>query len=345
MGFVINDEQKIRISLSLHAFLIIQDDMQVFEVPKLTSFINTVISNFRDGAKASLQKYLANKRLDLEELFKDSHLPQDQIEDSISHLLKKEEARIKKELQEFQKEHYIRKSYHINKDNIDYLMNDCVDHKLYLDRPGRYLKCILEEYASCPFVIRERIFKKDIYTIVERACMSGTLLSVNKLIAGEVQTLHVYPYKIVPDPLNTQEYLICYSKKQHEPSKDKKMASFAMSRLDSIKELKHSAFISEKDKNELDTTLTRQSAAFLTGDTTTIRIRFTEEGKVMYRHRLQSRPDITRITDSDIYEFTCTEYQAYNYFFTFGSTIEVLSPTSLREKMMAHYKQAFSVYQ
>ncbi len=46
MGFnETNTSQKIRISLSQKAMLTIEDDMTAFEVPKLTTFINQVISN------------------------------------------------------------------------------------------------------------------------------------------------------------------------------------------------------------------------------------------------------------------------------------------------------------
>lgn len=68
MGFnETNTSQKIRISLSQKAMLTIEDDMTAFEVPKLTTFINQVISNFWDIAESSIDNYLSNKELELKE--------------------------------------------------------------------------------------------------------------------------------------------------------------------------------------------------------------------------------------------------------------------------------------
>ena len=61
MGFnETNTSQKIRISLSQKAMLTIEDDMTAFEVPKLTTFINQVISNFWDIAESSIDNYISN---------------------------------------------------------------------------------------------------------------------------------------------------------------------------------------------------------------------------------------------------------------------------------------------
>ena len=79
MGFsYINDEQKIRIPLSRRANIVMNDDMRVFSVSKPATFINIVIENFHDQAKASLTSYLARKHQELEEMYSDCDL-----EDSI----------------------------------------------------------------------------------------------------------------------------------------------------------------------------------------------------------------------------------------------------------------------
>ena len=65
MGFnETNTSQKIRISLSKKAMLTIEDDMTAFEVPKLTTFINQVISNFWDISESSIDNYLNSKELE-----------------------------------------------------------------------------------------------------------------------------------------------------------------------------------------------------------------------------------------------------------------------------------------
>ena len=57
MGFInengyplINEEQKVRITLSSKAQIIMNEDMDVFETSKAATFINTVFSNFKTEA-------------------------------------------------------------------------------------------------------------------------------------------------------------------------------------------------------------------------------------------------------------------------------------------------------
>lgn len=69
-----NTSQKIRISLSQKAMLTIEDDMTAFEVPKLTTFINQVISIFWDIAESSIDNYLSRKELELKERLSDSSI-------------------------------------------------------------------------------------------------------------------------------------------------------------------------------------------------------------------------------------------------------------------------------
>lgn len=50
------------------------------------------------------------------------------------------------------------------------------------------------------------------------------------MIDGTQKLLYVYPYMIMPDPLATQEYLVCYVKNENS-STGKHIASFSMARL------------------------------------------------------------------------------------------------------------------
>ena len=72
MGFIdengyplINDEQKIRITLSDRASIIISEDMNIFGISKTASFINTVFHNFKLNAKSSVSLYLMQYKLEL----------------------------------------------------------------------------------------------------------------------------------------------------------------------------------------------------------------------------------------------------------------------------------------
>jgi len=55
------------------------------------------------------------------------------------------------------------------------------------------------------------------------------------------------------------------------------------------------------------------------------------------------RPDIIKSAD-DIFEFNCTQYQIFNYFFPFGEDVEILSPKELRERFIKTYDNALKKY-
>ena len=76
MGFInengyplINEEQKVRITLSSKAQIIMNEDMDVFGISKAAAFINTVFSNFKTEARSSISLYLQQREIELDRLF------------------------------------------------------------------------------------------------------------------------------------------------------------------------------------------------------------------------------------------------------------------------------------
>ena len=94
-GFsLINEEQKIRITLSERARITIAEDMAIFQTKKATSFINTVFSNYKTQARASISNYLQKRKLELEQLFSGSELDYKNKLIAIEQILSSEEKRL-----------------------------------------------------------------------------------------------------------------------------------------------------------------------------------------------------------------------------------------------------------
>ena len=230
MGFnETNTSQKIRISLSQKAMLTIEDDMTAFEVPKLTTFINQVISNFREIAESSIDNYLSNKELELKERLSDSSIDSYSIEQAIQILLKYEKKQFINKTASYDNGSTVNKQYNINNNNYIFLTEECTENK-YFATAAKYLRCLIEEYCQLPFIKRERIYNRSSYTTVENACKNHNVLKVKALIDGTPKLLYVYPYMIMLDPLSTQEYLVCYVKNENDAT-GKHIASFSMARL------------------------------------------------------------------------------------------------------------------
>ena len=347
MGFsYINDEQKIRIPLSRRASIVMNDDMRVFSVSKPATFINIVIENFHDQSKASLTSYLARKHQELEEMYSDCDLEDSIKAKVIDHAIEKERQKTISELQEYLKEKHISKLYHINDNNFDFLRYDCMDEEFYKEKPGAYIKCLMEEYASLPFIKRERIFRREVYEIVENACQQHKILQVRVDTPDQTrQTFVVHPYKIIADQLGTQEYLACYTRKAGEPISAKKDASFSMARFPKPTVMKPNAFLSKADINKIEDDIDQLSIAYLLGEPLEVHVKLTDKGKKLYQTRLYSRPDKDSDKSSENeYVFFCSEMQAYYYFFPFGENAEILAPASLRDKMRQNYMTAAKKY-
>lgn len=309
MGFqYLNDEQKVRISLSRKAYLTMTDDMSVFDVKTQSLFINKLIENYKEDSKASISAYLEKKKAQFYHEIISLDYDSDIKENILSHLCANEKKRTIAYLESLMKEKEVSKIYHLNNTNTDYLSLDFEDNEFYKEKPGLYIKCMLEEYASLPFIEREKIYRKEIYEIVENACNNHLLLSVRIPIFGERKTLIIYPYKILPDEMNTQDYFACYTRFREESPKEKISASFSMARLPMPTIYKQNAFLSKEDIHTIEEDIRKLSISFLRGQSSEIHVKLTETGKRTFHNKLYSRPfKEESLSTEDEYVFFCSE--------------------------------------
>ncbi len=346
MGFkFMNEEQKIRIALSQRAYNIIQEDMSIFRSKSSTNFINTILENFKEESKATFTSYLEHIRNELEKEFNTAKVDQKSKDLLIEHIYTQRKEKTITLLNKYMKEKAFSKLYRINNNNTDYLMNDCEENDFYNDRPGLYIKCILEEYADLPFIERERIYRKDVFNTVELACSNNQAMKVIVSYQGKRKALTVYPYKIMPDAMNSQLFLACYTYEQGQTTKDKKDASFSMARIPMPTLLKQKAFISKEEQKKIDEDIEKLSINYLLGEESEIHVRLTEKGKNTYHNYITSRPAKDEILSSENeYVFHCSESQAFNYFYSFGENAEIISPDSLRKRMIESHQNAIKMY-
>lgn len=343
---LINDEQKIRIALSERALITMAEDMSVFSVPKASTFINTVFQNYRSDAKSSISLYLQQRKSELSRLFAASALDEKAQKKAVNHLIETEKQEIVEKTRQYQKDKASSKLYHINDDNFNYLLEDCDEDKkdYYNMRPGKYIRAVIEEYCSLPFIQREKIYRKQVYDIIEQACKEHRILKVAADYYGTNEQFYVYPYKIVPDSFHTQSYLVCYSRKKAEEEKDKIVASFSMARINLPTMLTKTFHLNQAETKHIEEQITKYSPAYLIGRPEQIRVRLTERGKQAYRTRLFSRPEKIGEEENDIYVFNCSSLQIMNYFFSFGADAEIISPKNLRIRFKNKYAQALALY-
>lgn len=344
MGFFyINDEHKIRISLSEHAYKVMQDDMRIFSIKTQSAFINTVFENFRETAHSSVHTYLENKRNFYSELFENCTLDASAKETTIETLMQTEKKSLMSKLNKLNKKSSITKLYHLTNSNVKFLENECNEDSHYA-KPSKYLKFILEEYTNLPFIEREQIFRKDLFELIESALQQKRILKVPIYRYNQKIILCVYPYKIISDQHNTQLYLTCFTKHSNELKKDKIIASFTLSRL-TLPTLTKSTFsLSKEDISKIEKEINKRTVPYLINEPCEIHIKLTQNGERAFETRLHSRPHIISKLKNREYILHCSEQQAYDYFFNFGKDVEILGPKTLRHRFITNYNSALNSY-
>lgn len=161
-------------------------------------------------------------------------------------------------------------------------------------------------------------------------------------------TFLVKPYRIMQDPLAT--YLVCLGKNIKNDNEEYKIASFRISRIDSVKETKKVSFISKESVQNIEKALKERGVKYLLSESTMVEVMLTPNGLNIYNNVLSNRPpaESTGNIESDgrtKLSFTCTEKQAEDYFFGFGAEAEIISPPKLRKRMLQKYTASLSVYE
>ena len=337
---------KQRLNLSSGAKEIIHIDMFTFGEEHPATFLNRIFRNYYEEAEASIARRLDAMEGELNEAFhkiSDSRIRKKilDVQTDILHELKSmKQAELEKKAHSYKKGE---KSsvFTLNKDLFDYLTVDCEEDRYYTSR-GQYVKSVIEEYTTLPYVEREKVYYKDRIDDITTAIQEKAQL---KITTENGNTFRVYPYKVLSDPLHTANYLVGCSK-PFDASDEYELlpCSFRISAIKAVTIIKSkSSFLVDKRWKELDEDIKKRGIQYMIGKDVEIHVRLTEAGKNKYRRQVHLRPMYTQKKE-DVYIFNCTKAQAEFYFFKFGSDAEILSPVDLRDKFALMYKDAAAVY-
>lgn len=350
MGYVdengydlINEEHKVRLSLSEQAWQVLSEDMFTFSETRESTFLNTILENYRDLAKSSIHLRLSEHQESLLTLLSGIKLTPKLKEEILDSLLTDEQSKLEQKVKERTTLPGTGKLYHLNNSNLKYLLEECEEDR-YFPKPAQYIRAVIEEYCALPFIERERIYKRPLFEEIERACRSENILEIRIPTQGtSLQSYIVYPYSIMEDRFHTQLYLVCYSRKKGDLNM--KIVSFSMARLNDVRVLRKTFHLNKEEKREIEDKVSKDSVAYLIGDHELTQVRLSKAGETIYRNKLFGRPQAVEIdSKKGIYTFDCTTRQAINYFFIFGKEAEILAPDSLREEFAEKYRDAAMSY-
>ena len=158
---------------------------------------------------------------------------------------------------------------------------------------------------------------------------------------------YVTPYTVAVGPEDMFNYLLCAEK--NKDSGEQETRSFRLNRIRGIYSASDEYYINDSTKNHLELML-KNGPAYMINSDEEICVRLTREGLDNYRKIYFGRPKAYQpIEEKDGYyymRFIGSEEQVFYYFRRFdGTQAVIVSPLSLKEKMLEHHHKSFEAYE
>lgn len=333
MGFPpLNDEQKQHIKLSHHALAIVAHDMVEFGVEKKSAFFNHLITNFAPEAQMSIAHRLEEWNTHWEEIF--SALPSPQSEQAVSILYGQKKAELLAERERLIAPVGMPIKMRVNNENTAYL-TDISTEDAECETLGKYIRALIEEYASKPYAQRERIYWQKSFEVVEQAIALG-----NQVEYTDGKRIRIRPASIQQDPLSMFHYLVGIEGEE--------IVSRRVARLRDVRMVKKSSNLTKGLQVDIRNKLERQGVQFIQGDTVACVVKLTIKGLAQYQAILHLRPNYTKkesLSDGGArLTFCCAPSQIEYYFFKFGASATVEQPLKLQQRFATMHRRALENY-
>lgn len=343
---------KITVTIRNDLYEIIENDrlsINPNEEYKKATFYNLIIKNYINDCEATLENYREVTQDYFDELSKDevfNKCDEDDINNYSYYFSVAATKKKKLSIEESFKEDGVTIQFRLNSYNQDNISEMDLEAENYNFKIGKYLRAILEEYATKSFAIREQIIFKDIINTINSAINEGDT-SKNKsmeIIIQNGKKFTVKPYKIIYDKSTVYNYLVGLSKSSEQ--NEYIPAGFRISKISKIKvnSSRPSGKITVEELKKLTLAIKEKGPNFLIGKNKLIKIKLTENGIKNYNNFIFLRPQYVDIEPNNVYVFNCPFANVISYFFKFGSDATILEPDNLKEIFINKYKEALEKY-
>jgi len=194
---------------------------------------------------------------------------------------------------------------------------------------AEFFRELFETYSSQFKYIRELFIFEDRV----RSILDGIKNKQKIKIKYKKKILNVEPFFIKREEQGDENYLFCYNEDK------KKYINYKLKELEIIEVLETK--IKGKDKKYIDS-VRKNFDAFL-GEFNEIKVKLSDEGKIMLRGLTNYRPKLLR-EDDNIFIFHTSFENAKLYFRQFLGEAEILEPLELREEMKNEFLEAYNIY-
>lgn len=343
-----NAENKLRIPLTAYAAHIIENDCFNFSKKK-TTLINAIILNYNQTAACSISLRLREYKEELASYSK--ALRRNVNTELIDQII----AGKAKELTDKYARRYpadVSWQITLSKKTKELLTIDSTscEEQYYGQKPGHYVRALLEEYTKLPHYLREEIIFKPFLDEAKNAIDRHYIL---KVTTENGICFSIKPHSIMTDPLSMFHYLIGYNANYDKNNIDNtnsftsEIISLRISRLISVEQqYSSSGKLTETELATLSKELKTKGVQFITSKKHEIQIWLSDDGIKKYESQAHLRPPVLRksANDEHIYYFECTDSQILFYFFKFGQDAKIISPPELAFQFKKQYKEAYELY-
>ena len=215
----------------------------------------------------------------------------------------------------------------------------------------KYLKAVLEEYATLSVGKREEIYFKDKLLEIERAIERKRQVRV-QMVKSNTE-YYVKPYKVIKDDYAGYNYLIGYAQRieKNEPDGNEQVLGLRVCRLACVNcYSSRSGVITQAERETLEEEIKKRTPQFMPRAAEEILVRLTPTGEENLKKQLLLRPQkYERVQtlctpEYAYYRVDCTELQAQIYFSKFFEDAVILSPEGLGQRMRQRYEAAAQAY-
>ncbi len=385
--FLINEEGLVHINLNPIADQIIQSDITTFAPQrdlKVNTFINIIITNYYKDAQASLHIVEKNYEREIRKLFSSNE--QIEIDDNIEKAIKlfvhkqciNTQEQNKNQINNFFSCNSNQKGkgrkYKLNKENYklffkpakanSYCKQQFYEMKAmletyYNESVGKYITAILEEYASKPFIEREKIYCKEIYdtlyfltstTFDSTKSFNSYKAEIQLIELSSGQYFEFIPYILISNNTLTHNYVMGFSPKLTPESTYITLTPtrIRLSNIKSIERKNEQIDINISDIENITSNYNIEGFKYLGNEKPeNCIVRLNKVGMEAYYSRSHLRPNYTEIKESGntyTLKFYCPSSQIRFYFFGFGENAEIIEPKEVREHLKDKYHNAYQIY-
>lgn len=201
-------------------------------------------------------------------------------------------------------------------------------------RPSAYFRNMFTSYAMLSSDKREKIIFRQEYEELMQAIKNNHWVSLGlKLSPSQIKYVEAQPYSINCSKEELHLYLLSQS------TDGSRVFSTRLSRIISATELNKKTAITQSNKKILDNMIKFGPQFRYNRNEKGAIVKLTEDGIRKFSRIYIQRP-VPDKTDGDLYYFSCSQEQLFQYFSRFGGDAVIISPPQLRDRLIEYHKNA-----